>query len=96
MDKKLVAPYPVIACGFGKVEFGDAMHDPMDGTPQLPALWIGNDGQGIGVERDRNECAKDGETIAVITFTNLKSLEALEFAVARVRTMMQAQPVTPN
>jgi len=91
MDVALVEPFLVIACGFGKIEFGDATYDPMDGASKLPALWIGNDGQGLGVERDRNEAAKDGETIAVITFANLKGLEALESAVARVRANMEAQ-----
>lgn len=91
MEKTLVAPFPVIACGFGKIEFGDASwYGP--GGEVLPALWIGNDGQGLGVERDRNEAAKDGETIAMITFANIKGLEALEFAVARVRANMEPTP----
>lgn len=90
MDGNLVRPFPVIACGFGRIEFGDATHFPDDGTPNLPALWIGNKGQGLGIERDRNGPAEDGETIAVITFTNLKGLEALEAATARVRANMIA------
>jgi hypothetical protein len=85
MDTALVKPFPVIACGFGLIEFANATH--LD----LPALWIGNDGQGLGVERERNEAAKDGETIMVITFANIKGLEALEAAVARVRADMEAQ-----
>jgi len=77
--------FPVLEFGHGRIEVGDAVFN------ELPALWFGNNGQGLGVERDRNNFAADGETLAILTFTNLQSLEAVEKAVARVRVMMEAQ-----
>lgn len=87
---ELVSPYLHIECGEGKIEFGDATFQANDDAPVLHALFIGNEGQGLGVERDRNEAAKEGETLAMITFANLESLSALERAVARVRANMEA------
>lgn len=76
--------FPIIAMGHGKIEVGDAVWSG------LPALWFGNDGQGMGVVRDRNEPAKDGETLVVFTFANIGGLEAIEAAVARVREKIVA------
>lgn len=78
-----VAAFPIIAMGHGDVEVGDATWEG------LPALWFGNKGQGLGVERVRNNLAEDGESLVMFTFTNLEGLEAIEAAVARVRKSME-------
>jgi hypothetical protein len=77
--------FPTIAMGHGVIEVGDAEWHG------LPALWFGNDGQGLGFERDRNEQAKEGETLVVFTFANIQGLEAIEFACARVRKLIEAK-----
>ncbi len=82
--QKKVAAFPIIAMGHGVVEVGDATWEG------LPALWFGNKGQGLGVERERNNLAEDGESLVMFTFTNLQGLEAIEQAVARVRKMLEA------
>lgn len=68
-----------IDLGHGKVEMGDSMQDG------LPALWFGRDGQGMGFERERNETAKPGETIASVTFANVDGLDVLLEVLLRVR-----------
>lgn len=78
-------PHLRILMGHGRIEVGNAVHEG------LPALWFGNDGQGLGFERERNEPAKQNETVLVITFENLAGLEAIEFALARVRKSMEAK-----
>jgi hypothetical protein len=89
IDDGLVSEFPVIAMGHGKIEVGNASWEG------LPALFFGNDGQGLGVERQRNGAARDGETLMLITFANIQGLEAIEKAVARVREDMgHAQPDT--
>lgn len=79
-------PHLRILMGHGRIEVGNAVHEG------LPALWFGNDGQGLGVERDRNEAAKTNETVLIITFENLAGLEAIEFALARVMAAMEKKP----
>ena len=78
-------PHLRILMGHGRIEVGNAVHEG------LPALWFGNDGQGLGFERERNGSAKQNETVLVITFENLAGLEAIEFALARVRKSMEAK-----
>lgn len=84
MDDYVTQDFPIIAMGFGKVEVGDAKWEGKH------ALWFGNKGQGLGVVRDRNNKAEEGETLALFTFENLAGLEAIEAAVARVRAAMEA------
>lgn len=84
-SENLPEDFKTIAMGHGVIEVGDAKWNG------LPALWFGNDGQGLGFERDRNEQAKPGETLVVFTFANIKGLEAIEFACARVRKILEAQ-----
>jgi hypothetical protein len=90
MTKMVAANFPIIRMGYGLIEVGDAAWEG------LPALWFGNEGQGLGVQRDRNEPAKDGETLVMFTFANLKGLEAIEAAVARVRTELEAREPQPQ
>lgn len=74
-----------ILMGHGRIEVCNAVHEG------LPALWFGNDGQGLGVERDRNGPPRKDETVLIITFENLQGLEAFEFAVARLRKDMESK-----
>jgi hypothetical protein len=90
MTEMVTADFPIIRMGFGLIEVGDAT---LEG---LPALWVGNEGQGLGVVRDRNEPAKDGETLVLFTFANLAGLEAIEAAVARVRIALEAREKQPQ
>ena len=75
-----VQPFPVIELGHGKVEIGDSIHDL-----RLPALWFGANGQGMGVQRDLNRYAHDGETLAVVTFENVEGLDVLLEVILRIR-----------
>ncbi len=75
--------FPILHFGHGPSEVGDATWEGR------PSLIFGRNGQGLGVERDRNEPAENGETLALFTFVNLAGLEALEAATARVRAAMQ-------
>lgn len=77
--------FPILHFGHGAIEVGDAMWNGMH------TLFFGTDGQGLGVERDRNEPAADKETLMLFTFKNLEGLEAIEKATARVRAKMEAE-----
>jgi hypothetical protein len=86
-DDGLVAAFPHIALGHGLVEIGDATWEG------LPALFFGKNGAEvgpIGSKRVRDNLAQDGETLALITFANLKGLEQVEDALSRVRRNMEA------
>lgn len=77
--------FPILHFGHGAIEVGDATWNGLN------ALFFGADGQGLGVERDRNEPAKDKETLLMFTFKNLEGLKALEDATARVRATMESK-----
>ncbi|MCY1215358.1 hypothetical protein D9M69_118990 [compost metagenome] len=74
------SPFTVINLGSGQVQMGDCTHDH-----RLPALWFGKDGKGLGHEEVLNREAKDGETIAVVTFSNVDGLDVLLDVVHRIR-----------
>lgn len=80
----MVAEFPTIRLGLGTVEIGDALHDG------LPALFFGRNGQGVGVKRERNEYAADGETLAVVTFANRQGFDVLMAVLERVREKLDA------
>jgi hypothetical protein len=82
------SPFTVINLGSGKVKMGDAVHDG-----RLPALWFGKDGQGIGAEEVMNRPAVEGETLAVVTFSTVESLDVLAEVVQRIRGI--AFPAAP-
>lgn len=77
--------FPILHFGYGAIEVGDAVWQG------LPALCFSRDGQGLGVERERNEPAKEGETLMLFTFKNIEGLEAIEAAVSRVRAKLEAR-----
>jgi hypothetical protein len=80
----VTADFPIIAMGHGKIEVGDGVWEG------LPMLWFGNDGQGIGFERERGHGLpiQDRETLVMFTFANIQGLEAIEAAIRRLRTRM--------
>lgn len=81
----VTADFPIIALGHGQVEIGDAVWEG------LPALWFGRGGRGLDApEQDLNRPARDGETLVLFTFADIRGLEAIEKACARVRAKMEA------
>ena len=77
-----VSPFTVINLGFGQVQMGDCVHDR-----RLPALWFGKEGKGMGHEEVLNREAREGETIAVVTFANVEGLDVLLDVLHRIRRM---------
>lgn len=75
-----VSPFTVVNLGSGKVKIGDSLHDR-----RLPALWFGKNGTGMGDEEIMNREAKDGETLAVVTFSNVEGLDVLLEVIERIR-----------
>lgn len=74
------SPFTVINLGQGAVQMGDAIHDD-----RLPALWFGKNGKGMGHIEDLNRRADEGETLAVVTFSNVDGLDVLLDVVHRIR-----------
>lgn len=86
-----VSPFTVINLGHGLVKMGDSLHDG-----RLPALWFGKDGLGMGVAEEMNRAAKEGETLAVVTFSNVDGLDVLAEVVQRIRSVaFPAAPAQP-
>jgi len=75
-----ISPFTVINLGLGQVQMGDCTHDQ-----RLPALWFGKDGKGMGHFEVLNREAKEGETIAVVTLSNVDGLDVLLDVVQRIR-----------
>jgi hypothetical protein len=75
-----VSPFTVINLGSGAVQMGDCIHDR-----RLPALWFGKNGQGMGHEELMNREAREGETLAVVTFANVEGLDVLASVIQRIR-----------
>jgi hypothetical protein len=81
----VVHDFPVIRLGRGEVMVADATHDG------LPALWFGKDGQGLGaLDLEMNRYANDGETLAVFTIADIRGIDAVEKALARLRAQILA------
>ena len=83
-----ISPFTVINLGHGQVKVGDAVHDG-----RLPALWFGKDGLGMGAVEEMNRAATEGETLAVVTFSNVEGLDVLAEVVQRIRSI--AFPAAP-
>lgn len=75
-----VSPFTVINLGSGKVVMADSVHDN-----RLPALWFGKGGKGMGHEENYDREAEAGETIAVVTFSNVEGLDVLLNVLHRIR-----------
>lgn len=77
--------FPIIRMGLGQAEVGDATHDG------LFALWFGKGGRGLDApEQYLNRPAHEGETLALFTFADIRGVEAIEKALARVRARMES------
>ena len=75
--------FQTIHLGRGEIEIADATFNG------LPALWFGREGRGLDAPLTvHNRPAKDGETLLVIEFSDIRALDALEGAIARVRASM--------
>ena len=87
-----VSPFTVINLGAGAVRMGDAIHDG-----RLPALWFGRDGEGMGHEVQMDREAREGETLATVTFANVEGLDVLLDVLHRCRRRFfpTAAPVAP-
>ena len=83
-----VSPFTVINLGRGLVKIGDSLHDG-----RLPALWFGKDGLGMGAVEEMNRAAAEGETLAVVTFSNVEGVDVLAEVVQRIRSI--AFPAAP-
>lgn len=82
------SPFTVINLGSGQVRMGCSLHDG-----RLVSLWFGRDGKGVGHAEDLYREARDGETIAVVTFSNVASLDVLQEVLGQVRTsLLRGQP----
>lgn len=67
-----LAPYLVVNMGYGKVVTAESLHDG-----RVPALWLGIDGKGMGHAEVYNREARPGETLGVVTFSNVDGLNVL-------------------
>lgn len=64
--------FPTIALGFGRIEVAEGDYK------DLPALIFGRNGSGvIGEPTQPDRMHQPGETLAVVTFANIASLDAL-------------------
>lgn len=84
------SPFTVINLGHGMVQMGDCVHDR-----RLPALWFGREGKGMGHEEELHREARDGETIAVVTFANVEGLDVLLNVVQRIRRVAFPDAAAP-
>lgn len=85
-----VAPYPVIALGQGLLEVA---HGKLEGKH---ALVFGKNGTGtIGEITGENYTHAEGETLAVVTFDNVGSLEVVQCHVNALRTVLSPNTEAP-
>lgn len=83
--EKVTKNFPIIEFCLGKVEVADAIWEG------LPALWFGNSGRGVDAPTmEHNRPAHDGETLALFTFLDIRGVEVIERACARIRERMEA------
>jgi hypothetical protein len=89
MSTKLIdTGWPLIELGYGKIEVAD-------GTCRQtgkPALIFGRNGTGkIGEPTPPERIHEPGETLAVITFENVESLDVLLGELAEIRARLTAE-----
>jgi len=88
-DEKLVRlvgeDWPVIELGYGAIEVAEGLQ----GT--LPALIFGRNGTGqIGEATPSNRHHLPGETLAVVTFANVQSLDIVAGKLTLIRQRLAA------
>jgi hypothetical protein len=75
--------WPLIELGYGRIEVADGTHEGK------PALIFGRNGMGkIGEPTQPDRRHEPGETLAVITFTNVESLDVVAEELAQIRTQL--------
>jgi hypothetical protein len=88
-DVRLIdSGWPLIELGFGLIEVANGRC----GTTGRPALIFGRNGRGkIGEPTQADRVHLPGETLAVISFANVESLDVVAEELARVRKSMLSQ-----
>jgi hypothetical protein len=72
--------WPLIELGFGRIEVADGTHEGK------PALIFGRNGSGkIGEPTQPNREHLPGETLAVVTFANVESLDVVMNELTQIR-----------
>ena len=83
--------WPLIELGFGKVEIAEGTHE------EKPALIFGRNGMGeIGAPTQPDRVATHDETLAVVTFANVESLDVVAGTLRILREKMVANKSTHN
>lgn len=78
--------WPIIELGYGKIEVAEGKQGG------LPALIFGKNGKGeIGAPTQPDRVHEPGETLAVVTFANVESLDVVLDTLNLLRSRM-----TPN
>lgn len=79
--------WPIIELGYGKVEVAEGWQG------ETPALIFGHNGSGkIGEPTQPDRVHEAGETIAVVTFANVESLDVVAAKIAKIRAERFAAP----
>lgn len=77
--------WPLIELGYGKIEVGEGTHE------EKPALIFGRNGTGkIGEATPPDRHATHEETLAVVTFANVESLDVVLMKLGQLRDKMTA------
>jgi hypothetical protein len=86
VERDALQDWPLIALGFGKVEVGEGRHDG------VRALIFGRNGTGeIGAATQPNRMHLPGETLAVITFTNVECVDVVVDKLRLIRAALANQ-----
>lgn len=87
-DVALTGEFPIIALGYGLIEVAEGHQD------NVPALIFGRNGSGqIGDPTQPERAHLPGETLAVVTFANVASLDVVLERLSTIRAKMGAAPV---
>jgi hypothetical protein len=80
--------WPLIELGYGKIEVADGTCKQTG----MPALIFGRNGTGkIGEATEPNRVHLPGETLAVIAFANVESLDIVVGELAEIRKRMTSE-----
>ena len=79
--------WPLIQLGYGLIEVAEGHHE------HIPALIFGRNGTGvIGEATKPDRALSPGETLAVVTFANVESLDVVAEKLATMRLKIIAAP----
>ena len=83
--------WPIIELGYGLIEVADGSQG------DKPALIFGRNGSGvIGEPTQPDRQHLPGETLAVVTFANVESLDIVTQHLAKLRSEMTARAAAPK